>query len=483
MFLYFGPFLSLSFHCGLTLPEGCAMRRVNVLMAFLIAGYILGIWNFLILPKYYMTFGLKGFLISLIPVLIAMFLIYSEAESTRRTRYLIYELFFKVARTPAIMFTLLMFLLILLGVTSYFSSWGLIYLFSGDTTFVPLLAVLTIIIAVLLLLLAKGRVLEFISGISVIFIVFTIISTILIRNRSLSVLTSEQAKYYMHQAVSGITSFSQPLTFHGVIMLLTSVIVAFGLGAGVYYVIGSFAPEGLNFKRVLIGVFILQVILSFAAAYSMAYSLGPAFQAFEKSVHSPRISPEESFKLYTQFSALRNYATNSTTPLPQSVRVFYFIPEILKGNVPGASAIIFLLVLSLYFAGLTTIIVLLEMGNQMLSEVMQLSREKSLAVVAIIGMILAGLMAISSARTMFLVVPFSVGPLVALAEAYPLFSSGLTTRRGAVAVVMGALLAVGLGALYYAFGSGSDPVVMGAVIGLVLFFPLVVNGMLLKSRR
>ncbi|WP_456421328.1 sodium-dependent transporter [Thermococcus sp.] len=459
------------------------MKKVNVLMALLIIGYILGVWNFLILPKYFMAFGLKGLLLSLLPVAVAMFLIYSEAESTKRTRYLIYELFFKVARTPAFIFTLMMFLIIMLGLTSYLSAWGLIYVFGLDTSYVALLAILTVLLSILLLLLAKGRVLEFISGLSVLMILFTLISAFLIRSRALSVVTSEQAKYYMDQAVSSITSFSQPLSFEGVIMLLASVIVAFGLGAGVYYVIGSFAPEGLDFKKVLLGVFFLQLVLSMAAAYTMAYSLGPAFQAFEKSVHNPNITPEKSLKMYSQFQALQRYSSNSTTPIQESVRVFYLIPEILRNNISGAGTLIDLLVLSLYFAGLTTIIVLMEMGSQMLSEVMQLGRKSSLSIVAIITIVLAGAMGISSIRTMFLLVPFGVGSLVAALEAYPLVSSELTASRGLVLGSMALLIVVGLGTLYMAFTNPTESAKLGAIIGLVLFVPLLMNGVLLKGRR
>ncbi len=459
------------------------MRKVSILMAFLIAGYVLGIWNFLVLPKYYMTFGIKGFLISLLPVLIAMFLIYSEAESTKRTRYLIYELFFKVARTPAFIFTLLMFLMIMIGVTSYFSGWALIYLFGGDKTYIPLFAMLTVILAVLLLLMAKGKVLEFISGVSVLSIIFTLVSAFLIRREALSVITSEQAKYYMNQALSGITSFTQPLSFEGVIVLITGIIVAFGLGAGVYYVIGSFAPEGLDFKKVLIAVFIIQAVLSFALAYTMAYSLGPAFQAFQKGMFNPNIPPKEVMRMATQFGALKEYATNSTSSLPNSIGVFYSIPEILKGNIPGSETIIVLLVLSLYFFGLTSIIVLLEMGGQMLSEVMQLPRTKSLGIIGVVGILLGAIMAVGFVRTMFLVVPFSVGALVALVEAYPLFSTELTANKSILSVVLAVLALVGLVSLYYAFTSPSDAAKLGAVLGLVLFVPLFMNNMLLKARR
>jgi hypothetical protein len=459
------------------------MKKVNLMMALLITGYTLGVWNFLVVPKYYIVFGLKGFLLSLIPAVVALFLACNEAQSTKKTRYLIYELLFKIARVPAVIFTLLMFLLIVLGVTAYASGWSLIYLFGGSTKLIVPLAVLTIFIGALLLMLAKSRTLEFIAGSSVLMILFTLVSAFLIKNEATNIVKSEQAKYYMSQAVSSITSLNKPLSFEGVILLFVSIIVALGLGAGVYYVLGSFAPEDLDFKRVLLGVFFLQIILSFAAAYHIAYSLGPAFQAFENSVHNPNLSVQETFKVYSQFKALQAYATNSTAPLPQSIKVFYFIPEVIKANDPHANLLVLLLVLSFYFAGLTTIIVLLEMGTQMLSEVMQLNRTKGLAGVALVGILISAVMGIGSARTMFFAVPFSVGAIMAIVEAYPLLRSGLAPRKGAVLASIAFLAFVGVLALYHAFKSPSDAVKLGAVLGLVLLVPLLMNGVLLKSRR
>lgn len=459
------------------------MRRVSFLMAFLITGYILGIWNFLILPKYYITFGLKGFLISLVPSLVAIFLIYSEAESTKRTRYLMHELLFKVARIPALTFVLLMFLMIMLGITTYYSSYGLALMFGQGSSYTLVIAVGTILLVMLLLVMAKGHTLEFISVVSILFVLFAIAAVFLVRQQALTTVTSGQALHYMHEAVSSITSFSQPLSWKGILYLLVSTFVSFGLGAGVYYVIGSFTPEDLDLKKVLAGVFVLQIILSFAAAFTVAYSIGVAHEAVQKAFHSPDISAEETIQLSILFGNLKAYTTNSTQSPIHAINVFYAIPRVLHGNVHGDATLIALLMLSLYFAGLTTIIVLMEMGNQMLSEVMQIGRTQSLGFVSIFGMVVAGAMVVKDIRMMFLVVPFAVGALVAAAEAYPLLSAELAhSKAGAWASVV-LLVGTGLVALYYALTSPSVAVKVGVLLGLVLFVPLAMNGMLLKSRR
>ncbi len=459
------------------------MKRISFLMAFLITGYILGIWNFLILPKYYITFGLKGFLISLVPSIVAMFLIYSEAESTKRTRYLIHELLFKIARIPALTFVLLMFLMIMLGVTTYYASYGLALMLGLGSSYTLAIAVATILLVMLLLVMAKGHTLEFISIVSILFVLFAIAAAFLVREQALSTVTSEQALRYMHEAVSSITSFSQPLSVKGILYMIVSTFISFGLGAGVYYVIGSFTPEELDLKKVLAGVFVLQIILGFAAAFTVAYSLGVAHGAVQKAFHNPNIPAEETIKLSIMFGNLKTYTTNSTQSPVHSISVFYSIPRILRGNVPGDTTLIALLMLSLYLAGLTTIIVLMEMGSQMLSEVMQLGRTHSLGFISLFGMVVSGAMVIMDIRMMFLVVPFAVGALVAAAEAYPLLSSELVNSRAGVWVSIALLVGTGLVTLYYAFASPSAAVKVGALLGLVLFVPLAMNGMLLKSRR
>ena len=451
-------------------------------MAFLIAGYVLGIWNFLVLPKYYINFGLKGFLLSLIPTLVALFLMYNEAESTKKTRYLIYELFFKVSRMPAIVFTLLMFLLIILGITTYYSSYSLVFMAGGSHGYVAGFILLTIILAFGLVIIAKARTLEFISVVSILFVIFTIMAAIMIRSQAMSTVTSDQAKIYMQEAVSAITSFGQPLTAKGLFYMIISVFISFGLGTGVYYVIGSFSPENLDFKKVFTGVLILQIILSFAVAFTVAYSLGISHEAVHKAFQNPDISPEETIKLSIMFGNLKDYTTNSTQSPIESINVFYSIPQILKDNVPNGGSIITLLMLSLYLAGFTTIIVLIEMGGQILSEVMQLKRTQSISLVSVVGMLIAFALMVNEIRIMFAVVPFAVGSLIAALEAYPLLQEALGTHKPAIGMSILILMVVGFGALYYSFLGSGIMVKLGALLGLSLFVALGMNGMLLKSK-
>lgn len=461
------------------------MRRVSLLMAFLIPGYILGVWSFLLVPKYYLVFGLKGLILSLVPALVALFLMYSEVEATKKTRYLIYELFFKIGKRPGIVFTLFMFLLTMLGISLYYSAYSLPYVFgkTPTATYVAVFELITMAFVLVLLLIAKGRTVDVISFMAILFVLFAIVTPFLVKGQVSGVVTSQAAKTYMEDAVSSITSFDKPLTGLGVFEMMVAVLLSLGLGAGVYYVIGSFSPEDLDFKKVFGVALVLQIILGLAAAYTVAYSLGSAYEGFQRAVQNPDVSPEESMNLFIHFSNLKQYTTNSTQPVLDTIDVFYSIPRVLKGNVPGSSELTFLLMLAVYLAGLTTIIVMVEMGGHIISEVMQINREKGLAVVSTMGFVIGALMIYGGLKTMFLAVPLSVGALIAAVEAYPLLSKEIESNKPITAAAMLFLILVGLGSLYYNITHLGAMGKLGILLGLLFFLPVFMSGMLMKGSR
>ncbi|AMQ17793.1 sodium-dependent transporter [Thermococcus peptonophilus] len=458
------------------------MRKINALMALLITGYIIGIVNYILLPKYSIIFGLKGMMIGTLVSVIALILIRSEVESTKRTRYLPYEFMFKVSRTPGLMITFVLFLVFVAGITSYLSGWALIFLLGQDSSFIVLLALLTILIAALLLLMAKGRTVELLAALSVLVIVLTLVSVFQIRNEASSVIVSEQAKLYMDHVFSQMWSLDSPLDVQGLTVFLSGIILAFGLGAGVYYVIGSFSPEELKIGRVLLGVFVLQIILSIAASYAVAYSLGASFQAFENAVHNPNVPSKEVFRFYQKFQMLKTYTENPSVSVYDSIKTFYLIPAVLLEVIPKSRVLVYLLMVSLYLAGFTTVIVLIEMGAQMTAEVIQTSRRSALAVVSILSLATA---AVIGNETLFKILgflPFSIIGLLAALEAYPALKVLQSNERLLTALGAAVMLVIGLVSLYYSF-TGPLTMKLAAIIGLILLVPVAFNGILLGGGR
>ncbi|BAD85066.1 hypothetical membrane protein, conserved [Thermococcus kodakarensis KOD1] len=458
------------------------MKRINTLMALLITGYIIGVLNYVLLPKYNIIFGLKGILIGALVSLAVLVLIRSETESTKRTRYLPYEFMFKVSRTPGLMITFVLFLVIVAGITAYLSGWAMIFLLGQDSSFIVPLAILTILIAALLLLLAKGRTVELLAVLSVLVIVLTLVSVFLIRNEASSVIVSKQAKLYMDHVLSSMWSFDSPLNIQGLATFFSGILLAFGLGAGVYYVIGSFSPEELNVERVLLGVFVLQLILGIAASYTVAYSLGASFQAFEDAVRNPNASPEEVFRLYREFQTLKSYTGNPSVSVHESIQAFYLIPSILLDVLPKAKLMVYSLLISLYMAGFTTVIVLIEMGAQMTAEVVQTNRRNALATVSVLSLAISLAMWNEALFKVFIFLPFSIVGILAAIEAYPSLKSLQSHEKLLTALGAAVMLVIGLGSLYYSL-TGIFAMKLAAITGLILLVPVAFNSMLLRSGR
>ncbi|ASJ02807.1 hypothetical protein A3L09_05830 [Thermococcus profundus] len=519
------------------------MRKISILMALLITGYVLGIWNFLLMPKYYITFGLKGFAISLIVLAIGLLLIFSELEATRRTRYLIHEFFVKVARFPAVTLTLLMFLMIMGGLTLYFSSRALGEIFELNSRALASVIIGVILVIWVFLVLLKGRSVEFIGAMAVLFIIFAIAATLVMRQEVHSFVRTENALQQLNAYRDAIFSFNHPLTVRGLVLMFITVLLSLGLGAGVYYVLGSFAPAELDLKKLLGAVIILQIILSFAAALTTAYAIGAAYQSYDDAyttymteyrnyqsakiqyskIHeelarifsNPESDPnkaieilkkqqqlKETLKKMNQTLARMNqtltvankklqtarkaqiYANSSTQPPMRAIENFYFLSKVIReSKLPEASNIIFLLMSSLFLAGFTTLIVLVEIGAQISAEVFQLRRVGSVTFLSAGTAVLGLISIVVGIREMLLTVPFAVGAIIMAIEAVPLIKGASPFDRGTVtAAILGTLL-VGLAGVYYMLKTGGTYVTLGVLLSLMLFLPLLFNGYLLAQSR
>jgi len=435
------------------------MRRLNIFMVFLIVAYMVSIWNFILMPKYLITLGLKGLLISLVLISLALVLIVLEMESTKRTKYRMYEFFVKSSRTPGVALTLILFLTVVLTVTAYYSSMALVEALNLAREYIILFGILTLLISALLLLMAKGKTLEFISIVSVLFIIFFLAAVIFIRNEAAAQITNESSIIYLKSTIESLKSFNHPITFSSILQILLITFTSLGMGVGFYYILGSFMPEELNTKKIIVGVVILQILLSFAAALAVAYSLGFAHQSYRASFTNLSEAPEKSLNLYKPFNALLKYTTNATAPVRDSIRAVYTIPLVLRmGGVEGASEIVLLLMLSIYFAGLTTIILLIEMGGQ----------------------------AAEPLKAILLEIPFSIILLMAGIEALPIITTSKAFGEGTknLAGVIGVMLfLLGLLELYFIFTRGALYTKLGAIVGLIFLIPVVFNSFLLKTRR
>lgn len=488
------------------------MRRISVLMALLITGYILGVWNFLLMPKYYIAFGLKGFLLSIIVLGLGMILISSEIEATRNTRYLMHEFMVKVARLPAVTLVILMFLMVSGGAVLYYSSRALLPIFSLSKSLLIPAILGTVLLAIILLLIFKARTVEFLGAMAVLLIVFTPLATFLLRSRVDSFVKSQEAINYLNSYRDAIFSFSHPLNLEGVALMVLTVLLSLGLGAGVYYVLGSFFPSDLDLKKLLGVVVLLQILLSFSAAMTTVYAIGAAYQGYEnaqakyemlhealgKVFANPKYTAEEAMQKYneiqealkkvnqtlTNFHKIERYAKDSTENPVDSVETFYLMPGVMReSRVPNAGLVIALLMGSLFLAGFTSLIVLIEIGGQISSEVFQMKRTGSILFVSSAVTILGAVMAIGSAREILLFVVVGFIAFYAAIEVAPLLRGPSPVDKRVVGTGAVFVLLVGLLGLLYLLKIGSTSVYLGLLLGLLILTPLLFNGYLMASAR
>lgn len=454
-------------------------------MAVLIVGYMLGIWNFLVVPHYLITLGLKGFLVSLVPIALSMGLIYLEMESTKRSRYRIYEFLTKAARKPGIAITLLMFLVIMVGINAYYSGHALNSLFGLGRAYSAILGILTLLLVGILLLMAKGRTLDFMATVSVLFILFALAAFFLMRGAASSAITNRQSLHYLEAAKSSLLSLGGTLTITSIGQLFIATVVVFGMGVGLYYVLGSFMPEEIDVKKILAVVLVLEIALSFMASFIVVYSLGFAHQSFKESFFGGA-SATQSLELYRHFNQLRTYTTNSSMSVITSIETVYFIPTILKkGGMEGAGRIAWLLMLSIYFAGLTTLIPLMEIGSQIGAEMLQLGRRNSIFLIVVLGALMTGIMYLAPVRIVLLAVPLGVALIIAAVEALPLLSEKKVLGKwpkvfATIAVVT--FLVMGLAVVYREARIMELYGRVGILLGFILLIPVLFNSALLKTK-
>ncbi|ASJ00904.1 sodium-dependent transporter [Thermococcus gorgonarius] len=450
------------------------MRKISILMTLLITGYILRIWNFLLMPKYYIIFGLKGFLVSLLVLGFGLLLIHSEINATRTTRYLAHEFMFKVSKLPAVTLVLLMFLMLSGGVILYYSARAILPIFDlPDNLLIPIMAGVIASIIILLVTL-KGRSVEFLGAMAVLLIVFTPLATLLLRSKVYGFVTSPKAVSYLNSYRQSVFSLSSSLNLNGLVLMGLTVILALGLGAGVYYVLGSFLPGGINIKRILAFVVTLQIFLSFSAAMTTVYSIGVAYQGYENA----------QAKYDGVLHRIEVYSKDSLQNPITAVETFYLIPAVIRDSgVPGGRLVIALLMGSLFLAGFTSLMVLVEIGGQISGEVFQTRRIQGILFVGLTMAVLGGIMVIDSVRIMLVASLIGFVAFMAVVEAFPLLRGIAPVNRGAVILGISVSLLLGVLGVAYLLKLGGTYLRLGLLVGLLLLAPLLFNGYLLASAR
>ncbi|HIP89063.1 MAG TPA: hypothetical protein EYH24_03770 [Thermococcus paralvinellae] len=437
------------------------MKKLAMLMILLIVGYMVGIWTFLLFPQTLILGGLKALALYIIVSAVLAVVPYYSLEATKRSRYFFFEYLIKVSRTPGIGISFLMFILIGASLILYYSSVGLTSILGkSDILHVTLVVVLSLLLSSLILFRAKERSIVLMGWFSVLFLIFTIVSYYQIR--SFALMTAEKSipvKFALDTLIGNVKSTVLPITFPLIIKVLILSFLGLGLGFGFYMVLGTFLPEEVDPKVLIIVGYILQLLIGILSTYIVIYSLAVSFPGT---------------------AVLYGHATIN--------EALGYIGKIagalLEAKSPQAKTVLYLLMVSIYLAGMTTFIPLIETAGHIISESMQSSRNRSISI-ALTGVFIVSLIPSSDyLRTLFLSMFFSFIGIMVAVETVPLILSGKILFKGAkicsgIAGIIAFFTGVGMMVRIFQLGIWQK---LGVIAGIIMLLPIFLNKMLLKTK-
>ncbi|AEH24687.1 sodium-dependent transporter [Pyrococcus yayanosii] len=458
------------------------MRKLNLYFAFIVIAYTVGIWTFTVTPKVLMLLGLKGAVLMLAFTLVAAAAIVLQISSINATKYRVHEYLVKVARFPSISIIMISFLLVVTAVIGHYTGEALA---KALNTNIAIFGILSILLVALLLLMARGRTLQLIVIVSVLFVILAVLSAVFLHSKVDEVVVDRASRTYLTATFDAMKSFEAPLKLSSVVQVFLVSILSFGLGVGFYYVLGTFMPPDLDIKKVLAIVILLQVMLSLVAALVVAYSIAISHQAYSTAFKTR--DPWEAQEIYEKyFLPLLKYRQSEDIKIIYSVEAIYLIPDVLRTTkLEGGEGIITFLMLSLFLAGFTTLLLLIEGGAQIAADVFQINRRNSIAVITALSSILTGLTAIPSIKVVLTTVVVIMIPVFAAVELLPVMRArGIWgASKGATAVLVAIFIALWLPAVITVARIREEAVMLGIALGLVLLVPLLFNGVLVKSGK
>ncbi|AAL81387.1 hypothetical protein PFDSM3638_06295 [Pyrococcus furiosus DSM 3638] len=454
----------------------------SLYLIFIIVGYTLGIWTFTVIPKIYMTIGLKGLVLMLVFSAVVVAGVLGQINSIKEKTYRIHEFMVKSARLPAVSVVLVSFLFFVSAVVAHYTGLAVEKLFGIGA---PGFGLIIALVAMIILIGTRGRSLDAIAIFSILLIILIIISVFFLRSKVSEVVVKETSREFVRTTLETVFSFSGELNMRTVVLTFLTTLMMFGLGVGFYYIIGmTISGWKFDIKKVLAVVVILQALLSLSAALILTYSIGAAHQAYWSAFEKGKAM--EALDVYDKYflPLWREYTSPERMNFLRLIDTVYGIPDILrKLGMEGGTYIIAFLMISLFFAGFTTLLVLIETGGQIISDMFQVTRKNAILIVSIITGILSTLLSLPAIKEVLVVLVALMLPLFALIESLPALKA--TKGSGKVAEAIFAILIAifFIVALVPALQSGGDVALIGIVLGFLLLSPLVFNNFLLKSTR
>ncbi|NJE54932.1 sodium-dependent transporter [Thermococcus sp. 21S9] len=430
------------------------IRKWTLYLMFLVAGFATGIGTIGLFPQFWMKYGLTGLAVHLVFLAVFTYVAIMEAEKVIKSGYYFVELYNKVLRKPAIMLSILVMVVIFL---SYYTANTMLVLLSpivGTGTTGRLIAkVLMIAIVFIVLTRAKEKTFTIMAGGSMVLVISVVVTTIAFVSKIPP--TAAFLGMAKHMIVS-----RHPITINLVMAAIERALYAVGLGFAFYLMLGSFMNERFNAKLIISTGIIIQTIIGILATITMIYAIAPSTPAdLLKYVYG---GEEGAIYLMGQ------------------------LPTILADY----KGLLALIALSIFFAGVTSILPVSEVGLQIIEFNMRVGRNRAAAYLLAMALFIGIPDSVPSLAQALLLGVSTAIFFTALFEYLPVISSAVERVTGlspepshkiAGAVLFLALVPMGLYSLYTTVKDGGVNWIGALVAVIIVAFGLFGNGIFEKK--
>jgi len=414
-----------------------AVKKWTIYLIFLVAGFATGIGTLGLFPQFWLRYGITGLVVHMVFLGILGYLAVMETETVMRSGYYFVGLYRKLLRRPsmiiAILITVLMFI-------SYYSANVMLSLLSpvlGTGTLSRLVAkVIMLGIIFVILTRAKEKTFAIMAIGSAIFVIAVTVTAIAFKTQiPENAAFLGMAKHMLIQTHSlslGMIKSAAERAIYGV-----------GLGFAFYLMLGSFLNERFN-PKLIVGVGILiQFIIGILSTIIVVYSLGPT-------------TPDR----------LLQYVYGGEEG---AIELMGELPTILAEY----KTLLLLIAISVFFAGVTSLLPTAEVALQSIEALFKVGRNKAAAYVIGASLLIGIVDSPPTVADMMLKAVTTALFFTALFEMYPLIGGRekpTSLALGVMAVSSAVFLVGGLYALYDVFRDGGIYILSGLLALIILAF-------------
>lgn len=362
-------------------------KKWTVYLIFLVAGFATGIGSIGLFPQFWLHYGLTGLVVHLGFLLVFTLVAIFETERVIKSGYYFVELYRKVLQRPAMILAIAVTIIAFL---SYYTANVMLVLLSpyvGTETLGRLIAKIIMLALIFMIITrAKEKTFTIMSLGSLFFIAVTIITAVLFKVKIPP--TAAFLATAKHMAYSW-----QPLSLPLIRAAAERALYSVGLGFGFYIMLGSFINDRFSAKTIIGVGILIQVVVSLLATLTIIYAIAPS-------------SPER----------LLVYAYGGEE---QAIKLMGDLPDILSEYF----YLLILIALSIFFAGLTSILPTAEVGVQIISSMFRISRTKAATYLIAASLLLGIPDSVPSVADMMLRAVTIATFFMAIYELYPVISS------------------------------------------------------------